>query len=227
MIAVNLFPVDVWRERARGRARLRGWAVWGVAVAAALLALSQFLNRDLDGLAAESQARQSDLAALEERVAEARQTTADTVREWEKLMAVLELEERRRDQTRLLLEVEKVLPRDKAWLVSLSHERGVLRLEGLATDPEAVGRFLAQLENAVHLDRDSVRLTGLQPHPAANNNRLTEFTIKARTVFTRPTLADRSLPNYGWPGRDAFVKRVAAVDPRLAERLGFMTPAVK
>lgn len=220
MIAINLLPLDAWRERARGRARLIAWGVWGLAITAALAGLHQLLNRDLAGLAAESLARQGELAVLEERVTEARLITADTVREWEKLMAVLELEERRRDQARLLLEVEKVLPKDQAWLLSLSHERGVLRLEGLATDPEAVDRFLARLGNAAHLDRDSVQLTGLRPRPTGGQSRLTEFSIKARTVFSRPSLADRGLPNYGWPGRADFVARVAAVDPRVAERLG-------
>jgi Tfp pilus assembly protein PilN len=149
-------------------------------------------------------------------VTEATNVTNATVTRWKQLAAIMELEERRRDQTRLLVEIEELLPKTNAWLVGLTHNgEGLMTLEGISTDKETVSQFLTSLENATYINRASVILVQISQDLVINGVKLTKFSINAKTNFPKPTILDSGLPEFGLPSREDFVKAVQAVDEKL------------
>jgi Tfp pilus assembly protein PilN len=220
VITINLLPVADMRRRLKTRAFLIGYGLTLVLAAAAMFGVKGLvLDQSLKKLAIE---KSRTIAALNEtgrQVTEASDVTAAAVARWKQFAAIMELDERRRDQTRLLFEVEELLPATKAWLVGLSHVGGLMSLEGISTDKETVSQFLTSLENAAYIDRSSVTLVRISQDLIINGVKLTKFSINAKTSFPRPAIIDRGLPDFGLPSRDDFVKAVLAVDEKLAAEL--------
>lgn len=220
MININLLPVSSLKEKFQGRVFLASYGLFMLIAVAALFSVKvNTLDGYIEALNIEQTSRQNRLATVTQQVADAEKVTKATVREWRQLMAILELEERRRDQTRLLVEVEELLPKSNAWLVTLKHEKGVLALEGISTDKETVSQFLTKLENATYIDRQSVNLMTITQNEVINGIKLTRFTIKANTVFPQPTIVNDGMPDYGLPTREQFLKIVAAAAPGLAQAI--------
>jgi hypothetical protein len=117
------------------------------------------------------------------------------------------------------VELETLLPKTNAWLVSLSHSGGVVSLEGISTDKETVSQFLTKLESATHIDRASVNLLQVSQDLVINGVKLTKFSINARTRFLQPEILGAGLPDFGLPSRDEFALAVKAVDEKLAADL--------
>jgi len=216
MITINLLPVAALRRQLRGRAILFGYGLALLLAAAAMLVVKLgVLDPNLVRLAGEKERALTSLTEVSRQVTQSSDVTA-AVASWKQLAAIMELEERRRDQTRLLVEVEELLPQAKAWLVGLSHGGGLLSLEGISTDKETVSHFLTRLENAAYIDRASVTLVRISQDLIINGVKLTKFSINARTRFPRPAILDRGLPDFGLPSREDLVKAVLAVDENLA-----------
>ena len=220
MITINLLPVADIRRRLKTRAFLIGYGLALVLAAAAMLGVKGLvLDQSLKKLEAEKSRTIVSLNETSRQVTEASEVNAAAVTRWKQLAAIVELEERRRDQTRLLFEVEELLPAAKAWLVGLSHVGGLMSLEGISTDKETVSQFLTSLENAAYIDRSSVTLVRISQDLIINGVKLTKFSINAKTSFPRPAILERGLPDFGLPSRDDFVKAVLAVGGKLAAEL--------
>jgi hypothetical protein len=108
------------------------------------------------------------------------------------------------------------LPKTNAWLLSLSHNGGLLNLEGVSTDKETVSQFLTRLENAAYIDRNTVNLVRITQNMVINGIKLTRFAITARTVFPEPSIMDTGLSEFGLPSREEFGKAVTTAAPDLA-----------
>ncbi|MCL2029584.1 MAG: PilN domain-containing protein [Deltaproteobacteria bacterium] len=220
MITINLLPIATFQQQHKGRTFLMGYGIFVVIAAAVLfLVKSSVLDVALENLAAESGRVTNSLNDAKKKVTEATAVTNATITRWKQLAAIMELEERRRDQTRLLVEVEELLPKTNAWLVGLTHQGGVMSLEGISTDKETVSQFLTSLENAAYIDRASVTLVQISQDLVINGVKLTKFSINARTSFPMPEILNTGLPDYGLPSREEFVKAVKTVDEKLGADL--------
>ena len=220
MITINLLPISAYKAKYKGRVFLIGYALLLVIGLVALFSFkTNIMDSKIDFLnKAQSQMR-SQLDQAKKDVAEADKATADTFKLWQRLAAVLELEERRRDQTRLLVELESLLPKENAWFLSLKHDKGVMTLEGISTDKETVSQFLTRLENAKYIERRSVNLLEIAQNLVINDIKLTRFKVNARTTFPQPTVMETGLPELGLPSRSEFLKLVEAAAPKLVEDL--------
>jgi len=226
VITINLLPIATFRQQFEGRTFLAGYGLFlllGVLVMFALK--TNVLDRALERLADERSGLAASLNETRKRVTEATNVSRATVTRWKQLAAIMELEERRRDQTRLLVEMEELLPKTNAWLVGLNHSGGLMSLEGISTDKETVSQFLTRLENAAYIDRSSVTLVQISQDLVINGIKLTKFSINARTSFPEPVILDLGLPEFGLPSREDFVKAVKAVDEKLAADLAGGAPA--
>jgi len=220
LITINLLPVAALRRRLKGRAFLVGCGLSLVLAAAAMFVVKVgLLDPALEKLADENNRALASLKDVGEQATRAAAATEAAITKWKQFAAIMELEERRRDQTRLLLEIEELLPETKAWLVGLSHGGGLMSLEGIAADKETVSQFLTRLENAAYIDRASVTLVRISQDLVINGIKLTKFSINARTSFPRPSILDSGLPEVGLPSRNDFVKAVAAAGEKLADDL--------
>ena len=220
MITINLLPIATFQQQYKGRAFLIGYGLFVVLAAAVLfLVKNNVLDLTLANLTAESGRMTNSLNEARKKVTEATAVTNATITRWKQLAAIMELEERRRDQTRLLVEVEDLLPKTNAWLVGLTHQGGVMSLEGISTDKETVSQFLTSLENAAYIDRASVILVQISQDLVINGVKLTKFSVNARTNFPAPRILNTGLPDYGLPSQEEFVKAVRTVDEKLAADL--------
>ncbi len=217
MISINLLPIGEFRHRHRGRVFLTALGLTLLVFMAGLYSFkTSVLDDNLEHLADEAERQQSTLNSLRQRVGAANQLTASTVKKWRQLEAIIELEERRRDLTRILVELDQLLPQDNAWLLSLTHKEGALTIEGISKDKEIISQFLSRLESAKYIERNSVNLVEIAQNMVINQVSLTRFKISAQTVFPQPTVLDAGLPEQGLPSREEMLKAVKAAAPNLA-----------
>jgi len=216
MITINLLPIGAFKEKYKGRVFLAAYGIaMFIAVAALFSIKTNVMDGTLDNLKADQANQEKRLGDVQKQVAEATGVTTKTFQQWQQLTAIMELEERRRDQTRLLVELEQLLPKSDAWLLSLSHDKGQLTLEGISRDKEPVSQFLKKMENATYIDRQSVYLVEIAQNMVINGIKLTKFKITAKTVFPYPQVIDEGIPDFGLPSREDFFKAVEAVAPEL------------
>lgn len=220
MITINLLPIGAFKEKFKGRVFLAAYAIAMLIAVAALFSIkTNVMDGNLEALRANQASQQSRLGELQKQVTEATAATARTVQQWQQLTAIMELEERRRDQTRLLVQLEQLLPKSDAWFLSLSHDKGVLTLEAISRDKETVSQFLKRLEDASYIDKQSVNLLEITQNMVINGIKLTKFKVSAKTVFPFPEVIEDGLPDYGLPGKDEFIKAVEAAAPALADKI--------
>ncbi|MDR3038277.1 MAG: PilN domain-containing protein [Candidatus Adiutrix sp.] len=220
MITINLLPVSTLKQQSKGKLFLGMYAVFLVIGLGALFSVkANVFDEAIKSLTAEQNQVDNQVKGAQKQVKEATAVTNSTVLRWKQLAAIMELEERRRDQTRLLVELEDLLPKTNAWLLSLRHNSGLLSLEGISTDKETVSQFLTRLENATYIDKSSVQLVQISQDLIINGVKLTKFSINARTTFPQPVILGQGLPEFGLPSQADFIKAVTAVDEKLVADL--------
>lgn len=217
MITVNLLPISAFKQRLKGRIFLTALMLMVIIGLAGIASIKMVV---LDNNLASMQKQDSDLdkslAKLKTQVAEAEKNTKLTVRKWKQLSAVVELEERRRDQTRLLTEVERLVPKDSAWLTSMDHRKGKLDLKGISKDKDTISEFLTRLQGATYLDRNSVFPGEISQKLRLNNLLLTTFSIRADTKFPEPVIIIDGMEKFNLPSAQQFSDLVKAAAPDLA-----------
>lgn len=218
MITTNLLPINNFRARADGKAFLTYIGLLAFTTIVILFGANQFvLKSTITKITAENEALQSTLTETQKKVAGASALTTSTVSQWQQLEAILELEERRRDQTRLLVKLDELLPKNNSWLLSLSNNKGTVNIEGIATDRQTVSQFLAKLQGEKFLK--DVRLDITQ-NMVINNIKLTQFKINAKAAFPGSVIMSEGLPESGLPSSQDFITKVQVADPALAQMLG-------
>lgn len=217
MINVNLLPISTFKQKLRGRIFLTALALLIVIGGAGIFSAKTFV---FDARVAQMKTRssqlQTELQRIKNQVTEANTKTEATVRKWKQLAAIMDLEERRRDQTRLLTEVEKLVPKGNAWLVSLDHKKGQMVLKGVSKDKDTIGEFLNKLQNASYLDKSSVYLGEISQNMRLNGMLLTTFTITGHTKFPQPEILDEGMPDFNLPSTTQFGELVKSAAPSLA-----------
>jgi len=226
MINVNLLPISTFKQKLKGRIFLTALSLLLVIGCAGIFSVKTFiLDENTAKLKAQASQLRTELQTVTNNVATAQKQTEATVRNWKQLTALMDLEERRRDQTRLLAEVEQLVPKDNAWLTAMDHKKGVLTINGISKDKDTISQFLNRLQNASYLDRSSVFLGEISQNMRINNIVLTSFTIRAQTKFPRPTIMDEGMPEYNLPSSSQFVELVTSADQNLGTGLGAATAA--
>jgi Tfp pilus assembly protein PilN len=134
-----------------------------------------------------------------------------------KVTAISDLEERRRDQTRLFMGLASQVMNQTSWLVSCSHDKGLVRIKGMAIDHEEVAKFLSRLQ-ALPILRN-VELLRAAEDTVINGVSLVTFELSANTVFAESSLVTSGLPSESLPPKETLVKLVTIAAPNLAEAL--------
>ncbi|UQZ89188.1 hypothetical protein C4J81_08245 [Deltaproteobacteria bacterium Smac51] len=220
MITINLLPISAFRQRRKGQVFLAALGLFLLVMIAGLFSFkSNIMDLNLENLESELSQQQSRLTAVRKQVNDAGRITASTVKKWQQLEAIIQLEERRRDLTRLLVELDDLLPQGSAWLLNLTHNKGLLTIEGISKDKEVISQFLSKLEGATYIDRNSVNLMEIAQNMVINQVSLTRFKITAQTVFPEPVVLDEGMPELGLPSREEMIKVVEAAAPNLVANI--------
>lgn len=218
MITINLLPVSAIKERYKGRVFLTALTLIILVCAASMGSLKMMvLDSNLADMRKQSSALDATLAKIKTQVAGAEKETGLTVRKWKQFAAIVEIEERRRDQTRLLNEIVTLVPKESAWLTSLAHNnKGKLELKGISKDKETISGFLTRLESAHYLDRASVFPGEINQSMRLKNLLLTTFSIRADTKFPAPIILEEGMEQFNLPSAKQFYDLVQAAAPDLA-----------
>jgi Tfp pilus assembly protein PilN len=220
VITINLLPIAAFKEKYTGKIFLAAYAIAMLILGAALFSIkTNMMDTTLASLQGNLSSQQNQLTALQKQVTDASAVTKVTFQKWEQLVSIIELEERRRDQTRLFVELEQLLPKNDAWYLSLSHDKGTLSLEAISRDKDIVSQFLKSLEEADYIDKESVNLLEITQDMVINGMTLTKFKVTAKTVFPIPEVIDQGMPDFGLPSREAFLKTVEAAAPDLVANI--------
>ena len=220
MITINLLPIGSFKTKYKGRVFIVGYILVMIIVGVALFMVkTTIMDASLASMNTDIQSKTTNLNNLKGQVTEAAKTTATSFNKWQQLNSIIELEERRRDQTRLLVEIDNLIPKTNAWLRSLKHDKGQLILDGIATDKETVSRFLTKLEGASYIERRSVTLLEVSQNLVLNGITLTNFRITASTVFPDPTIVTEGMPDFGLLSQEEFLKIVEAAAPDLVANI--------
>jgi len=147
MIKINLFPFRAIRAKENIRRQVTIYLLSSLFL---LLALSYYtleLNKKVNILRIDRDAKQAKLATFRTttaKLAQLKKTIADVEL---KLHTIEDLEKGKTGPVKLLDDIAMSVPRDKLWLVSLKENAGILALEGTAMDNETVADFMNRLES--------------------------------------------------------------------------------
>jgi len=219
MITINLLPIGAFKAKYKGRVFVVAYALFVVIAIAGLFSVkTNILDSNLENLQADISGKDAVLQSVSKQVGDATKVTGTTVQKWEQLEAFLELEERRRDQTRLLVEIEKLVPKESAWLQALRHNQGKLSIDGISIDQDTISIFLKRLENAQYIKKDTVMFVDMA-HMVINGTKLFKFRIIGQTQFPEPKILEEGLPDNGLPSKGDFLKTLTEASPNLAKKL--------
>jgi Tfp pilus assembly protein PilN len=218
LIKINLLPIESFKQATSGKLSASIFFVAIVAIGIGLYFFDLlFMETTLDKLTTQKTTQTAKLNEMKSQAALALKQTTNFVKEMVQVNAVSELEERRRDQTRLFLALTSQMINQASWLTDIIHEKGTLTIKGRATDHEVVAAYLSRLEQ-LPLLRD-VALQRAARDTQINNLRLVTFEIKASTTFPEPSLMSGGLPEVDLPPAKAINDLVALAAPSLVEKL--------
>ncbi|MDR3154803.1 MAG: PilN domain-containing protein [Deltaproteobacteria bacterium] len=218
MIKINLLPIESFRQTASGQLSVTIFAFVMVAAGIGLfLFKTAVMDTKISSLETERDSQNAALQRLKGQSQEALRNTTQFATQLIQADAIAELEERRRDQTRLLDSLAREVINQASWLTSFTHEKGVLTVRGMATDHEVVATFLSKLEKSERLR--NVVLIRAARDTTINNVRLVTFEIRADTAFPPASLMEEGLPEVNLPAREQIIQLVAAAAPTLGENL--------
>ena len=218
MIKINLLPLESFRRAASGQLSVTIFAVVMIQAGFMLYMLNtMILNPIANALETAKQTKQAESAKMKTQAAEALKQTTAFVKELVQVSAISELEERRRDQARLMMSLAAQVNNQTSWLVSCNHAAGAVNIKGMATDHDTVAALLDRLEQLPLLT--GVELVQAADDQVINGVKLVTFDIRANTVFPSSTLMETGLPDVNLPSHDTIRGLVAAAAPSLAEAL--------
>jgi Tfp pilus assembly protein PilN len=218
MIKINLLPIESFRQTQSGQLSV---TIFAFVVVALLIALYFFKSLIMDTKVQAMETNRGSLSAkledLKKTSAEALKQTTEFTDQLIKVSAFSDIEEKRRDQTRLLTTLSSLVNSQASWLVSIKHENNILNLKGLATDMQVVAELQTALQNCALLQ--NVILIKTSQDNTYPGIRLFAFELRADTVFPQSTLLQTGLPDVNLPPRDLMVQVVSAAAPTLGENL--------
>lgn len=183
MIRINLLPVRAFKRKENIRKQVSIYFLTVVFLVAALGYFYVVLRNDVNALTAE----QETLAAQEAQLRKTVKEVDDLKKEEEELQAKLkiiaDLENRRTGPVRVLDEISRRIPNNRAWLVSLTKDKDKLTLKGVAMDNETIALFMSSLETSAYMQNvELVRAS----QEIRNEMRLKSFTVMCDIVLPQP-----------------------------------------
>ena len=180
MIRINLLPVRAFRRKENIRRQVSIYfltmllLVGGIAW---VFFYYQGIVRDLNDNKTELQSEEKALQAKVKEVQELQKEEEDLKA---KLRIIADLEKRRRGPVRILDEVSKGIPPQKAFLLDMSQNKNRLTLKGVAMDNETIALFMSNLE-ASEFFKDVELVRSAQE--IRNEIRLKSFSVNCTIVL--------------------------------------------
>jgi Tfp pilus assembly protein PilN len=218
MIKINLLPIESFRQTASGQLSVTIFAFIVIALCISLYFFKGLvMDAKVESMQATRGGQQTKLEQLKKTSTEALQKTTTFTNQLIQVDSISELEERRRDQTRLFSSLANLVNHQASWLTSINHELGLLSMRGLATDMQVVAEFQEALQASPLLANVTlIRTTQDNSYPQV---RLFSFELRADTIFPQAALMATGLPEASIPPIEKMIQEVSTAAPTLGETL--------
>ncbi|MEW6264433.1 MAG: PilN domain-containing protein [Thermodesulfobacteriota bacterium] len=146
MIRINLLPVRAFKRKENIRKQVSIFlltVVFVIGLCAVVYAISALERTQIKY---EESILAQEVAALEKKVAEAKNLEKKEKEIQEKLKIIDDLEVKRRGPVRVMTEIARRIPANKAYLTELIQDKAKLSMKGLAMDNETVALFMCRLD---------------------------------------------------------------------------------
>jgi type IV pilus assembly protein PilN len=180
MIRINLLPVRAFKRKENVRRQVSVYfltILFMAGVIAFVFFHYQGVIRDLNN---DKKALETEEKALAAKVKEVQQLQSEEDDLKAKLGIIARLEKQRRGPVRILDEISKRIPAQKAYLLDMSQSKGRLTLKGVAMDNETIALFMSNLE-ASDFFRDVELVRSAQE--IRNDIRLKSFSVNCTIVI--------------------------------------------
>ncbi|MDR2349863.1 MAG: PilN domain-containing protein [Deltaproteobacteria bacterium] len=218
MIKINLLPIESFRQTASGQLSVTIFAFIMVALCIGLYFFKTLvMDAKIEAAETERNNQAATVAALKKASEEALKQTTAFANQLVQVSAISELEERRRDQTRLLATISGLVNSQASWITNFNHEKGLMTIKGIATDMQVVAEFQESMQKDPLLRNVTlVRTTQDLSFPQL---RLFVFDMRAETLFPNPTLMEAGLPDVNLPPREKMIRDISTAAPTLGESI--------
>ena len=176
MIRINLLPVRVFRRKENVRRQVSIFILTVLFLVGVMGFLFVKNNNALTEKLDEKKKAADRVATLQKKVKEVRELEEERTKIQEKLRVISNLEKRRIGPIRVLDELSRRMPNQRAFLLSLVQAKNKLALKGLAMDNSTVAVIIQQLEASEFLQNVELERTAQE---IRQELRLKGFTISA------------------------------------------------
>jgi len=152
LIRINLLPIQEFRRVSRLKKQI---VIYAVSVAACVVLMAVVYLQAAGGLAqlrADEEALTTREAALRTKVKKVDALNKEEEGLQLKLNVIADLEAQRKGPVRILDEVSRQIPVNRAWLVHLNKSGSNLTLKGVAMDNETVADFIENLKTLKRIE---------------------------------------------------------------------------
>jgi Tfp pilus assembly protein PilN len=217
MIKINLLPLESFRQTASGQMAVSIFVVCMLLLVGSLYAFNiMYMSPKKDSLVKSKNDITAKVEAVKAASTKAMEQTTEFVDKVIKVSTILYLEERRRDQPKLFMNLTNEINNQTSWLVSMNHAKNVLTLKGMAIDNPTVSTLLSRLQSSPFMKNvELLQVVGAN----SNGMPLVSFDIKAETVFEDSTLVKQGLAEVQLPDADQLRATVSNISPDLAKSL--------
>lgn len=193
MIRINLLPVRAFRRKENVRRQVSIYFLSILFMAGLLAFAFVHFQGVLNELNDEKATLAQEEKELQAKVKEVQQLQKEEDDLKEKLETIAKLEKRRRGPVRILDEISKRIPPQKAYLLDMVQNKNTLTLKGVAMDNETIALFMSNLEASEYFkDVELVR----SAQEIRNEIRLKGFSVNCTIVMPgdemKPEAADKS-----------------------------------
>jgi len=192
LIRINLLPVRAFRRKENIRRQV---SIFFLSVVF-LIGVLGFLYTNHLNVVRELTTEKETLAAqereLRKKVQEVEQLKQEEAELQRKLQVVADLENRRSGPVRILDEISRRTPPNKAWLVNLGQAGDTLSLKGYALDNETIALFMSNLQASDYFSNiELVR----SAEETRQEIRVKSFSLTAGIVLKKPETPDEGVLN--------------------------------
>ena len=184
MIRINLLPFRAARKKENIKRQITTYAL---TVAFLLTIMSYYflkLNSELSNLKEEENRVRAELKTYEKTIKRITQLEKKIKEIRTKLNVIKTLIKNKTGPVHLLDEISKAVPKDKVWLNSFQESKGILRLQGTATDNKTVALFMINLEKSKYIQSVDLQKSQLAVMQGMN---LSNFSLQCKTyAFKKP-----------------------------------------
>lgn len=178
MIKINLLPVRAAQKKERVRAQMSILVLSLVAVSLACGAAYYRMSSSLDAKKREISQVDGQVNQLKKQIGEVSRYKKEQEALQKKLEVLQVLKDSRSGPVHLFDELNRALP-DKVWLTSYSTSQGSAKLDGIATNEDAVASFMERLGASPYYA--GIELQGIS-QLVQNGIKLQKFTLACQTT---------------------------------------------